>query len=133
MLARLTRRPPRGDLRFPMCVRLHLIFLWPVPSLCFSLSVPPGLCYSSAGEIVKSRFTVTFADSPGQSNRIASSYVDKRFQGNRDGGRGGQGELCGVVGFITRTISGQTSATLLRLANDWMVFALRRAVEQVRR
>lgn len=71
---------------------------------------------------------VTFADSPGQSNRIASSYVDKRFQGNRDGGREGQRELCGVVGFIRRTISGQTSAMLLRLANDWMVFAL---VEQV--
>lgn len=71
---------------------------------------------------------VTFADSPGQSNRIASSYVDTRFQGNRDGGRGGQGELCGVVGFV---ISGQTSAMLLRLPNDWMVFALRQLVEQV--
>lgn len=71
---------------------------------------------------------VTFADSPGQSNRIASSYVDTRFQGNRDGERGGRGELCGVAGFV---ISGQTSATLLRLADDWMAFALRRVVEQV--
>lgn len=57
---------------------------------------------------------VTFADSPSQSNRIAPSYGDNRFQGNRDGGREGQGVLCGVVRFVARTISGQKAEHLQR-------------------
>lgn len=95
-------RDPQGDLLFPIYVNLHLVLVWPILSLRRSFSVP-GLCLLSAGGIVKSRFMVTFADSPGQSNRIASSYIDNRFQGNRDGGREGHGVLCGVVGFITNS------------------------------
>lgn len=39
------------------------------------LSALLALCLSRAAEIVKSRFVVAFADSPGLSNRIAPSYI----------------------------------------------------------
>lgn len=66
---------PWGDLGCPICVNLHLILARALLSLRLFLSVLLALCFLRTAEIVKSRFVVTFADSPGQPNRIAPSYV----------------------------------------------------------
>lgn len=86
---------------FNLCSSLALVSPLCLLSLSFSpmhFLSPLHLRFLSASITVKSCFIVLFAGQPSRCNRIAPSYMDNSFQGNRDGGE--KATECTVVQSI---------------------------------
>lgn len=79
-----------SDPPFLLLIYVHLLlsfpFLRPFFSLCpLHFLGPLYPCFLSIPVTIKSCFIVLFAGRPSCCNRIALSYMDNSFQGNRDG------------------------------------------------